>query len=411
MHASSDYAYDDADELTTVSDPASAETDYTYDDAGRQTAAGADTFAYDDANRLVSATLGGVVHTYTYAGDGRRLSATDDGTTTDFVWDRNFGLPQLVTETDSSGTSLRDYTYGWGLTPVGLTTASVTSYLSTDALGSVLATSDAGGAAQTATSYQPFGAVLTASQTDPSAPPSPMGFTGQYVDPTGLYHLRARQYDPATGRFLTTDPLGPTGSGLASLYAYGSNSPCASRIRLASATGSAASATPGMLQLLPSGVLRDGLGTTRMRFSRRRAIATSEPAVSSAANCRSGSRIVRTESTRRRFPPTATLCSRSLLPYSSRSGLCSTCPSQRERTATRPDHNLGPPVRDETEGDGVATQLHAGLGTFEGWVAETASSCAADAEDQGCTTAFDGRQGRAFDEAACHRRMSLSWVV
>ena len=220
------YAYDDADELTTVTDPPSVVTSYTYDDAGRQTAAGADTFAYDDANRLTSATVAGVEHTYTYAGDGRRLSATDDGTTTDFVWDRNFGLPQLVTETDSSGTSLRDYTYGWGLTPVSVTAGSATSYLSTDALGSVLATSDADGAAKATTTYQPFGAVLTVTQADATAADNPMGFSGQYLDPTGLYHLRARQYDPSTGRFLTTDPLAAAvGDPYVVSYVYGRENP------------------------------------------------------------------------------------------------------------------------------------------------------------------------------------------
>ena len=35
-----------------------------------------------------------------------------------------------------------------------------------------------------------------------------MRFTGQYLDPqSGLYHLRARDYGTATGRFLQVDPL------------------------------------------------------------------------------------------------------------------------------------------------------------------------------------------------------------
>jgi len=33
-----------------------------------------------------------------------------------------------------------------------------------------------------------------------------MKFTGEYADPTGLYHLRARQYDPMAGRFTRLDP-------------------------------------------------------------------------------------------------------------------------------------------------------------------------------------------------------------
>lgn len=33
-----------------------------------------------------------------------------------------------------------------------------------------------------------------------------MQYAGEYLDSTGLYHLRARQYNPGTGRFLTADP-------------------------------------------------------------------------------------------------------------------------------------------------------------------------------------------------------------
>ncbi len=37
---------------------------------------------------------------------------------------------------------------------------------------------------------------------------SPLGFTGEYTDAeTGFVYLRARHYDPATGQFLTRDPL------------------------------------------------------------------------------------------------------------------------------------------------------------------------------------------------------------
>jgi RHS repeat-associated protein len=48
-----------------------------------------------------------------------------------------------------------------------------------------------------------------------------MQFTGEYLDPTGLYHLRARQYDPQLGRFLSRDPLEPQRDApYVSVYAY-----------------------------------------------------------------------------------------------------------------------------------------------------------------------------------------------
>ncbi len=49
-------------------------------------------------------------------------------------------------------------------------------------------------------------------------------FAGRRLDPrTGLYHLRARDYSPALGRFLQPDPIGMAG-GL-NLYAYVGNDP------------------------------------------------------------------------------------------------------------------------------------------------------------------------------------------
>jgi RHS repeat-associated protein len=48
-------------------------------------------------------------------------------------------------------------------------------------------------------------------------------FSGEY---RGLYHPRARQYDPASGRFLTRDPLPiPPGTHTISAYSYVGNRP------------------------------------------------------------------------------------------------------------------------------------------------------------------------------------------
>ena len=53
----------------------------------------------------------------------------------------------------------------------------------------------------------------------------PYGYTGREHDAeSGLIHLRARAYDPATGTFLQIDPIG-FGGGDANLYAYTWNNP------------------------------------------------------------------------------------------------------------------------------------------------------------------------------------------
>lgn len=99
-----------------------------------------------------------------------------------------------------------------------------TAYYSTDTLGSVTELSSAAGTSLGRFDRGPFGEAETATGVSPSAAGDPFACTGEYRDPaTGLYNLRARNYDSATGRFLAPDPLGPQDS--ASTYAYVANNP------------------------------------------------------------------------------------------------------------------------------------------------------------------------------------------
>jgi RHS repeat-associated protein len=103
---------------------------------------------------------------------------------------------------------VRRYLYGPG--PVAMTTPAGSFYLHADGLGSVASVTSSSGATQWTYQYEPFGAARTETENTPGAPLMPLRFTGHYVDnSTGLYHLRARQYDSASGRFLSTDPFPP----------------------------------------------------------------------------------------------------------------------------------------------------------------------------------------------------------
>jgi RHS repeat-associated protein len=66
--------------------------------------------------------------------------------------------------------------------------------------------------------YLAYGAIDVASGL---ARPSVLGYTGQLLDPNGLYYLRARWYDPTLACFLTRDALGGDAADPRSLNAFG----------------------------------------------------------------------------------------------------------------------------------------------------------------------------------------------
>src|SRR5207344_2787639 len=76
------------------------------------------------------------------------------------------------------------------------------SYYSVDGLGSVTAVTDAAGSVTRRLTYDTFGALQGAPANETYA------FTGhQFDSATGMYYARARYYDPATGRFISEDPI------------------------------------------------------------------------------------------------------------------------------------------------------------------------------------------------------------
>jgi len=216
------YTYNAGDELT-----AGGSTSYSYDANGNQTQAGDTSFVYDLANRLASTTSGSTTTVYTYDGDGNRIQSatgTEASQRTNYIWDVNGSLPQIALERDGGGSVTRQYRYG--VQRVSQTTNGSDFYYLYDALGSVVNVTSATGATEWAYSYEPFGSSRTEIQTDPQAPTNQMKFAGEFADPTGLYDLRARQYAPQNGRFLSPDPLQSNElQPLVSSYAYVADRP------------------------------------------------------------------------------------------------------------------------------------------------------------------------------------------
>ena len=116
----------------------------------------------------------------------------------------------------------RRYVWGLGLAYSVDTTGAVQVY-HTDGLGSVRALTD--GTGQVVQTYQTdeFG-VTTLTQGNST---QPFRYSGEPRDETGLINLRARMYDPATGRSLSRDTFpGVAGApGSLNRYAYVGNNP------------------------------------------------------------------------------------------------------------------------------------------------------------------------------------------
>lgn len=200
---------------------------YGYDLDGRQTAAGSQTFAWAQPDRLASTTLGNTTTTYAYDGDGLRISAatgSQANKTTLYDWDPNAGLANLVAERNGNGALIRRYRQG--MSTVSMDTGGSPFYYHYDGLGSVVNLTGSTGVTQWTYDYLPYGGVQTETKNKNQAPDNVLRFTGQVLDPTGLYQLRARTYDPGTGRFVSTDPAaaGPADP-YVSAYVYGNANP------------------------------------------------------------------------------------------------------------------------------------------------------------------------------------------
>jgi RHS repeat-associated protein len=143
------------------------------------------------------------------------LQQVAGGVTTRYVLDLNHDLAQVLSEGSN--------TYLYGLGRIGQQNTVGWQYYHGDALGSVRQLSGIAGGITLARSYEPFGNLLNSEGKEIT----PYAFTGEWSEPTGLIYLRARYYDPATGRFLTKDPVRGfiNHSGTLNPYTYAVNNP------------------------------------------------------------------------------------------------------------------------------------------------------------------------------------------
>jgi RHS repeat-associated protein len=195
-------------------------TTYASDAAGFLTARGSDVFTYSTAGELLESTAGSGV---TYESDGlrRRVARTHAGGTTQYLYGNPDDDLQVTAVRDSAGT-LTWYHYDDGGRLLALQRGVDRYYVATDATGSPRGVADASG---TVVRRQRWGAFGTPLEDTAPAFHLALGFAGGLADPvTDLVRFGLRDYEPASGRWTSRDPI-LFGGGQGNLYSYVSNHP------------------------------------------------------------------------------------------------------------------------------------------------------------------------------------------
>ncbi|MFC4160746.1 RHS repeat-associated core domain-containing protein [Chitinimonas lacunae] len=221
------YDYDANDRLVSETTGGYV-TRYTYDANGNTlTQDGPDgrvEYAYDDADRLVEMRAGGARHTYQYDADGLRIGqtyhpASGPTVSTFYLLDKSGEYAQVIEEHTQEGTGPRRLSaiHTFGDDPIAQTRNGLTQYLLADGMGSTRLLTDAAGAVTDTFVFDAFGNELERTGTTTVT----HLYRGEQYDPAlAFYYLRARYYDPSTGRFPTMDSFAGFAMDPPSLHKY-----------------------------------------------------------------------------------------------------------------------------------------------------------------------------------------------
>jgi RHS repeat-associated protein len=201
------------------------ETIYTYDADDRLLVAGGSTFTYDDDGNLTSRNDAGQVTHFTWTPDQRLATVERGGELAAYRYDASgmrvekrtaqgtvrhlvdslsvTGLPQVLEERSGNGALLARHAFGRG--PISTTTGGGARFFHADGQSSTRLLTDAQGQPASSYVFDASGELVATSGADQAG----YLYSSQAFDPeSDLYYLRARYYDPGTGRFLGLDPLG-----------------------------------------------------------------------------------------------------------------------------------------------------------------------------------------------------------
>ena len=251
------YTYDKVGQLTSAvlkdtSNNVLRSESYTYDAMGNRTKSESDgvttTYTYNNMNQIVSANgfaykydadgnlLEDEKRTYTWTTDNRVASETDKATgqkwtyTYDALGNRISSTTNGVTTTytvDANGNVLAEYVNGkWcrsyyrGNNLAGWTSADGEYFFNYDILGSTGSITAKDGSIANTYNYDSFGNITTSTENIAND----FEFVGAYglmSNASGTTFVRARNYDPVIGRWISADPIGISGG--ENLYVYCGN--------------------------------------------------------------------------------------------------------------------------------------------------------------------------------------------
>ncbi len=187
---------------------------YQYDAAGNTLSDGLRSYSYDTSNRLSQIVSGSVTETRHYNGLGQRVKRTvtqnGQSVSTHYVYDE---AGQLLGEYSGDGTLINEIVYLNDL-PVLLLTPDSVHAIHADHLNTPRAIVNSAGTVLWKWDSAPYGD--TPAHEDPDGNGVALKFNprfpGQLYDQeTGLHYNYFRDYDPVTGRYIESDPIGLEG--------------------------------------------------------------------------------------------------------------------------------------------------------------------------------------------------------
>jgi len=155
-------------------------------------------FTYDSANRL---TVAGTRY-YVYDVEGTRIKTQKGEDTTEFVYNVNARLSQLLVKTENN--AVTKYVYGLGL--IGEETSGNFKTYHFDYRGSTVAITNVNGTVTDTFEYDTYGK-LTAHSGSTDTQFLYNGRDGVMTEDNGLIYMRARYYSTALRRFVNADKL------------------------------------------------------------------------------------------------------------------------------------------------------------------------------------------------------------